>query len=229
MPIVKNVTTRDSQSPAASTVEKAKTRQAMLLRRAALSSDEVRRASEAVQRLVFTCPEFQKARAIHCYLSFGEEIQTAPLFERCHQAGVLAYAPFLDQEAGVLGMAPWQPGDAVSTGAFGVPEPAIRTQGESGLPLPDVVLVPGLAFDQLGNRLGYGKGYYDRFLARLTGSGNDARQTTASGNKPVLIGLAYEFQVVDSIPRDPWDIPMDIIATECGIIRPPGTGLSELR
>lgn len=229
MPFVKNTPARDSQPPTASALEKTRIRQAMRRRRAALSSDEARHASEAMHRLIFACPEFQNARAIHCYLSFGAEIQTAPLFERCRQAGVLTYAPFLNQETGVLEIAPWQPGDAVSTGAFGVPEPAVRAQGESGLPPPSVVLVPGLAFDQLGNRLGYGKGYYDRFLARLAESANDARQPTLRGKKPVLIGLAYEFQVLNSIPRDPWDIPMDIIATDCGIMKLFGTGFSEKR
>lgn len=78
-----------------------------------------------------------------------------------------------------------------------------------------MILVPALAFDRGGNRLGNGAGWYDRLLADLDGIAPEAR--------PLLVGVAHSFQLVDRLEAQPWDVPMDLIATPGGIIAPVGT------
>lgn len=93
----------------------------------------------------------------------------------------------------------WQPGASMQPGRFGTVEPV----GE--LVAPDVLLMPLLAFDRLGGRLGYGGGYYDRTLERL-------------GDRAIAIGCGFATQEVDRVPTETHDRPMDAIATEDGVI-----------
>ncbi len=98
----------------------------------------------------------------------------------------------------------WDPEAETSVGSFGIEEPT----GARTVPLDahDVVLAPLVAFDRQGHRLGQGGGYYDRALA---GTGS---------NRPVFIGVAHSFQEVDAIPTEPWDVPLDAVVTEDGVI-----------
>ena len=99
----------------------------------------------------------------------------------------------------------WGPGDALVHGGFGVREPG----PDAAEVFPHALLVPLAAFDRHGNRLGYGKGHFDRSIAALATRG------------PLLtIGLAYSVQEVESVPAEPHDRPLDMIATETGILRP---------
>ncbi len=103
----------------------------------------------------------------------------------------------------------WDPVDDTTPGSFGIPEPI----GDRTVPLSahDVVLVPLVAFDADGHRLGQGGGFYDRALARAT-------------PRPVVIGIAHSFQQVDSIPTEQWDVPIDAVVTEDHILEfRPGT------
>lgn len=98
----------------------------------------------------------------------------------------------------------WRPGQALAPGAFGVDVPAA-----GAILQPDILIVPLLAFDAAGYRLGYGGGFYDRTLAALRAKS----QVTA-------IGLAFAGQKVPACPREPTDAPLDLIVTERGVIRP---------
>jgi 5-formyltetrahydrofolate cyclo-ligase len=96
--------------------------------------------------------------------------------------------------------------DALVLNRYGIPEPAIalhQTTPAWGL---DLVLMPLVAFDPQGNRLGMGKGYYDRTLKFL--------RHRCHWRKPRLVGIAYEFQKMEQLPNQPWDIPLDAIVTE---------------
>jgi 5-formyltetrahydrofolate cyclo-ligase len=106
-----------------------------------------------------------------------------------------------------LGFRRWRPGDVLVSGAFGLLVP-----GPSAEPvMPQLVLVPLLAFDRQGGRLGYGAGFYDRTLAVLRAAG------------PVIaIGVAYADQEVPAVPVEPHDQPLDWIATEREILAVPG-------
>jgi 5-formyltetrahydrofolate cyclo-ligase len=104
----------------------------------------------------------------------------------------------------------WERDTALRPNRFGIGEPA------EVAPVPvedlDVVVVPAVAVDRLGHRLGFGAGYYDRALA-------------ARGPGTLLVAAVFSVQVVDSITPEPWDVPVDVVVTEAGVIRPdPSTG-----
>jgi 5-formyltetrahydrofolate cyclo-ligase len=99
----------------------------------------------------------------------------------------------------------WMPGAPLVAGGFGAMVPA----AEAAELVPEVLIVPMLAFDRQGYRLGYGGGFYDRTLAALRAAG------------PVrAIGLAFAGQEVAAVPRGPWDVALDLIVTEAGVVAP---------
>ena len=100
---------------------------------------------------------------------------------------------------------PWSPGDALVPRAFGVLEPTTEPIDVAEI---GAVIVPGVAFDRLGNRLGHGVGYYDRFFDRCAQQSHD----------PYRLGIAYDFQVVELPAPEPWDIPMHIVISPSEVI-----------
>lgn len=138
------------------------------------------------------------------YIACNDEIDPQPVLERLHDAGRAIALPALVAQDAPLEFRRYAPGDALEPGpAYGIPQPA----ESAGATRPAVLLVPLLAFDRAGHRLGYGGGYYDRTIAAL------------SGQRPlVTIGLAYTGQEITSVPVDAHDRPLDMIATEAGLI-----------
>ncbi len=139
------------------------------------------------------------------YGAFRSEADPQHLARLCREAGDAVAAPRISGRAMewrmVDGPADWRPG------AWGVPEPDLsRTQPLPAGVTPDAVLVPGLAYDEEGGRLGYGGGYYDRMYAA----------ETAEGNLPICwIGFAFSRQIVpEPLPKDPHDLILDVLATE---------------
>jgi 5-formyltetrahydrofolate cyclo-ligase len=108
-----------------------------------------------------------------------------------------------------LRFAPWRSGEAVEPNRFGIPEPAEPKELLEPFQL-DLVLLPLTAFDRRGNRLGTGGGYYDRAFAFL----NEQVRPT----EPLLVGIAYAFQELPEIDEEPWDVPLDFIATDRELI-----------
>ena len=132
------------------------------------------------------------------YWPMGEEIDTRPLLQALHERGDNLLLPVTPPRGQPLAFRPWQPGQAMQPGRFGTSHPA------TGKPqAPDVILVPLLAFDARGHRLGYGGGYYDRTLAALP----QARR----------IGIAYAAQEVACIPAGPTDMALHAIVTQAGL------------
>lgn len=109
-----------------------------------------------------------------------------------------------------LRFAPWRAGIVLESNRYGIPEPAC-TEAELMSPQAlDIVLLPMLGFDRKGHRLGYGGGYYDASFAFL----NERSEAT----RPLLIGIAYAAQELDSIDAEPWDVRLDYVATEKELI-----------
>ena len=108
---------------------------------------------------------------------------------------------------GTLAFAPWKPGDDLTTNRYGIPEPDVPVGARLRPDELHLVLLPLLAFDARGNRLGMGAGYYDRSFAF---------RATASA-PPRLVGVGYAFQQVDSLPAEPWDVPLDAALTDDGV------------
>jgi 5-formyltetrahydrofolate cyclo-ligase len=105
-----------------------------------------------------------------------------------------------------LRFAPWRNGDALVQNRYGIPEPDIAPASMLAAAELAVVLVPLLAFDRSGTRLGAGGGYYDRSFAAL--------RARPLGDRPLLVGIGYGFQEVQHLPRAAWDVPLDIVITE---------------
>jgi 5-formyltetrahydrofolate cyclo-ligase len=182
---------------------KVQIRAQMRTRRAAVDAATRQAASRAVTEAVRTRPEFLQAREVACFLSLPQELETADLLAACFAAGKRVCVPAWNGAQRTYALVRLEPGQALAPGPHGVPEPA---DGKAVDPQNvDLAVVPGMAFDGRGGRLGYGKGYYDRILA---GCRADCCK----------IGVAYAWQVVESgLPLDAHDIRMDLLVTEAGV------------
>ena len=127
------------------------------------------------------------------------EIDLRPLLHALHHRGHPVVLPITPKRGDPLTFRRWRPGDVMPAERFGTPRPI----GEEMT--PDFLLIPLLAFDTKGHRLGYGGGFYDRTLAQLPGR--------------FRLGCAFAAQQVDDVPVGPYDITLDAVATETGIIR----------
>jgi 5-formyltetrahydrofolate cyclo-ligase len=181
---------------------KARLRERMRRTRAAIpDADRERLATQVADRL-FTIPEIREARTVMLFASFGSEIPTASILDRLDAAGVTVLLPFVAD--GELGAARYRPGDPTTPSRYGPPEPAARVSVDPGQ--IDLVLLPGLAFDRRGRRLGYGGAHYDRYVGRLRG--------------PALrVGLAFHQQLLDEVPAGVGDEPVDMVVTDREVIR----------
>jgi 5-formyltetrahydrofolate cyclo-ligase len=186
--------------------DKAALRMEMIARRRSLPEKSRDAMSRAIADYIMTLPEIVHARHIHLYLSISAcaEVCTAVIIDRLTGMDKQLSVPVIRN--GELFSAVFRKGDVVCSAQFG-PEPErVSVVNESNL---DVVLMPLLAFDERGYRIGYGKGFYDRFLQRLS----------QQGVTPCRFGLAFLQQKVDTVPADSWDEPLDGVVHEHGIIR----------
>ena len=140
------------------------------------------------------------------YLANDGEIDLSPLIHKAWKLGKNVYLPAL-HKPGLERMTflKYDLRTRLVNNRFGISEPPYSRRNTIRHKALDLVLMPLVAFDNKGNRLGMGGGYYDRTFAYL--------HTRTRWNKPKLIGTAYDFQQVDSLPSDPWDVPLDGIAT----------------
>jgi 5-formyltetrahydrofolate cyclo-ligase len=194
--------------------QKAQLRSAILTRRDALTAGEADAASRALCERLEAFSPLSGYGALAGYAPIRNEIDATPFLKRRLAAGGRVYFPRVRGEHDLV-FVPVDGLEELSRGAFGVPEPA-------GEPAPiaqiEAFLVPGLAFDRHGRRLGFGGGFYDRALADALEAPPQARQTRA--HAPLLVGICYAWQVLDDeIPFEPHDISMDVIATDEQIIR----------
>lgn len=154
---------------------------------------------------------FRNSRHIALYLASDGEIDPCRLIEAAWRLGKQCYLPVLGLRPGNrLWFIPYHPNTRLVNNRFGIPEPVhARRQRLLKPHCLDLILMPLVAFDQQGNRLGMGGGFYDRTLSFLRHRRN--------WRKPRLIGLAYEFQRIEQLPQQNWDVPLDAVATEQGI------------
>ncbi len=149
-------------------------------------------------------------RSIHCYISFRSEVETRAFIERALQEGTRVTVPVIERSetSNVLGHTEIMELKDLVKGRFGLEAPVVRNPATPAAMLHtlDAVIVPLVAFDRCGTRLGYGMGFYDRFLRELPRSVE-------------RIGLAFSMQEVDDIPILPHDEPLDTIVTEQAIIK----------
>ena len=182
------------------TVEKDALRRKLLARRNRLPDREER--DRKWQERLFSLPHYRESPALLLYLSVESEPDTWPVLENALKQGKAVYAPCcLDREGRMAFYRVFSRG-CLAPGPFGIwePDPARCPpwKGEAAL-----CLVPGLAFDRKGFRLGYGKGYYDRFLADFRGAS---------------VGLCYGPLLLPDLPRGPYDRPVDVVLADTGIL-----------
>ena len=159
------------------------------------------RAAVRLRRLA----AFRRARAVGVYLARGTEPETASLAEDCRRVGRRLAVPAWDRQLEAYRFADWAPDEPLAAGPRDIPQPAApRWVAAADL---DCIVVPGVAFDRGGGRLGHGGGHYDRLLA---------------GPRGVTFGLAREDQCVASVPCGPGDIRLDFIVTEKAVYVAPG-------
>ena len=157
--------------------------------------------SRSIMRTLLSRKEFQEADKILIYLSKDGEVGTDNLLGRAFELGKRVYVPVVDRESDELHISELPgPDTSFRLGAFGVREPEEEDLNFVSPDQIDLVIAPGLAFDRRGGRIGYGKGYYDRLLNRL-------------GSQVPRIALAFDFQVLDTVPQDENDIQVDAIIT----------------
>ncbi|MCM1078794.1 MAG: 5-formyltetrahydrofolate cyclo-ligase [Bacteroidales bacterium] len=162
------------------------------------SEEELAADSEAISRRLLHHPRIQSAEFIVAYWSLPDEPNIHKAIEVLHGQGKKVLLPCVINDTDMI-LRPYSGADKMQSGAFGIQEPYGKETDISVLQRHrSVILVPGVAFDRHGNRLGRGKGYYDRFLQKA--------------GKPYTIGICHNFQIVDKVPCGEHDIPVNELA-----------------
>jgi len=209
-----NALTQDATEPYAAPADHAgqrrAIRRALRERRRALGGAAQRAAGEALARQLARSPLFLRSRHIAVYLPNDGEIDLRPLARRAWAMGKACYLPVLGPAFhNRLWFAPYRPDTIFRRNVFHIEEPAIDWRDARPTQALDLILLPLVAFDAAGNRLGMGGGFYDRTLAYL--------HQRRHWRRPRLIGAAHAFQRVDALPQAPWDVPLQGVATEHGL------------
>lgn len=187
-------------------------RQQMRKRRNELSLQQRLDAAINVERHIASTRAFRNSRRIACYISNDNEVELEPLIEQIWTLNKQCYLPILDTiHHNRLWFAPYRPDSEMYTNRFGILEPRYNKRELIRAQALDLVLMPLVAFDRQGNRLGMGGGFYDRSLAFL--------RHRNQWRKPRLYGIAYQFQCLKQLPIEHWDVPLDAIASDEGIYK----------
>ncbi len=171
-------------------------------KRQSLSPDSYATKSRIIRGKLEGLLQFISAKKIMAYVSTKEEVNTHDLIKDCIQKGQTICLPKVDgNEIKIIQVSSWE---QLESGAFNILEPTSDDEAINPEDL-DLIIVPGIAFDRRGHRLGFGRGFYDRIL----------KKTTA-----YKVGLAFHEQIIDEIPNEEHDVPMDLIITDTSLITP---------
>lgn len=172
-----------------------------------MTPDEVARRSNSIHKNLYASPEYSAAIRIMLYASFRNEVDTKKIIENSVQSGKKVYLPLVPK--GVINLDIYEIKDFTKdtiAGAFGNMEPIKDLKKCGNLDEIQLCIIPGIAFDRSGNRIGWGKGYYDAFLRSLPA-------------KIKKLAIAYDFQVVGKVKATGRDVPIDGLITESEILR----------
>jgi 5-formyltetrahydrofolate cyclo-ligase len=168
----------------------------MLEMRNRLNHPEIAKKSKTIQEFVIKSKEFESAKVVGTYYALGSEVTTELIIKRATILGKKIALPRVEEDK--ITFYELSSTKSLIRGRFGILEPQPYEQMND----IDILIVPGIAFDKKGNRLGYGMGFYDRLL---------------SCKRTFSIGLAYSFQLLENLPHDKYDKRLDAIASEDGI------------
>ncbi|MED5556570.1 MAG: 5-formyltetrahydrofolate cyclo-ligase [Pseudomonadota bacterium] len=199
--------------------DKSALRRELKRRRRTLTAQQQKQAAYTLCQRLKGMPELQRAKRISLYLPVNGEIDPTPLIPWLRQRRVTIYLPVLrplsDNRLGFVAYGETTP---MVKNRFGIAEPCPRFAAQRRNRLPawalDTLIVPLVGFDQQANRMGMGGGFYDRSLAFMR----------RPGPAPALIGVAHACQQVDTLPVEPWDIPLNAVVSDIGVVRPTKTG-----
>lgn len=168
-------------------------RRAIRAQKRAMTEAQIREKSEALARIFLQTREYRAARSIYGYLSFNQEVRTLPILQQALRDGKRVAVPkCYGDEIRFIWL---EDLTAVKENAMGIPEPL--ADGPLADDAAALVLMPGVAFDPQGHRVGYGGGYYDRFLARE--------------REHPKVALCYDFQMLPHLDTEEFDIPADLV------------------
>jgi len=172
-------------------------------KRDSLSKNDVILKSVKIKDLLFIMDLFRKSKVVLFYVSYGNEVFTHDMIKECLLLDKVVVVPKSNVLDNTLILSRLKDWNDLELGAYNILEP--KSINKIDISLIDLVIVPGVVFDKSGYRIGHGKGYYDRFLS--------------SAKDIISIGLAYQFQVVDSICVDEFDQRLDYIITENDVLK----------
>ncbi len=170
-------------------------RKEIAARRKAAEESFLREASRKIAETVVALPEFQEASCIYTYIDYNHEVETRPVIEAAWRAGKQVAVPKVEGKDMTFYLL--ENYDQLKAGYFGIPEP------ERGIPAdcPDALMImPGVAFDPCCGRVGYGGGFYDRYLEKHTAHRK--------------VAVAFSFQILSEVPGEETDISPDLVVTE---------------
>ncbi len=183
-------------------------RRKMRRARASLSAGQRHTAARGLARQLHALPELVRARRIGVYQPHGGELDVLSGLSGMVRRHRQLFLPALDPlRPGLLRFVAWTSDTQLVSNRFGIVEPCLRRHAATALWSLDVLLMPLVAFDEQGNRLGMGGGFYDRTLAELQ----------RYPRRPALWGVAYDFQRVAALPVADWDVPLDGVITDSRI------------
>lgn len=177
-------------------------RKKILQLKESLSEQEIQKKSSAIFNTLSNMKFYTNANNVMLYVSFGSEVLTKPIIDDLLQQRKRVFVPVTvpkTKELIVSELKSFE--DDLEIGHFGVMEPKKDALRPVDPTIIDLIVVPGVAFDKEGYRVGYGGGYYDRFIPRLT-------------DQTPKVSLAFEMQLIDKVPTDKYDIPVEYIITE---------------
>lgn len=185
---------------------KAEIRRIILQKRNSLTKEEVASKSRRIQERLYSLKQFVTAKCVMAYASFRNEVNTSLIIDKCLKSGKKVFLPLVDKDSDNL--IAYEIRDFLTDtapGSFGIMEPVIKDRKRIRIDEIDICLIPGIAFDRSGNRIGWGRGYYDSFLRNLP----------ARAGK---YGLAYDFQLIERIMSTDKDVPINGLITESEIL-----------
>lgn len=186
-------------------------RKPIVSRRKQLPPAAIKELSEQIAARAFPLAQLIESEHVGSYISHDGEVDPMPILRSEISTQKFFYLPVITSESEKnLAFYPYSPGEDLPPNRYGIPEPQFENKKSIPIEKLEVVFVPIVAFDKYCNRLGRGAGYYDHTFSFI-------KNLPPNQKRPLLVGLAYEFQKVAKIEPSKWDVPMDIIITELDI------------
>ena len=181
-------------------------RKTILSKRDSMDAADNKRLSGTICRSLIALSAYESSKTIMCFVSFRSEVNTGIIIKNILDRGKRLVVPVADIKTKSLKLSYVNSIGDLVPGAYGIPEPSPSSFREASPEDIDLVLVPGACFNLKGYRIGYGGGYYDKFLPGIR---KDA----------LALGLCFDFQIVSSIEPEKHDVPVDMVLTEKRMIK----------